>query len=188
MSQKQVGDSVPHYVPWISEEGQPWSLSLREVADIRDNFLCNLCKCFPYELVAESFFLQLEKLTRANNELSKKLAVTEGKLEVVSSSTCIYFHTPWSQHVFMAASLSSFISKMSMQSSCIAFLTLLIAMQYEKGSGILSSILGKTEDLFMASAIANVSEQAFTRATPRAKPKRKASTASKRKKPVASFR
>uniref|UniRef100_A0A7N0U1L4 Uncharacterized protein n=2 Tax=Kalanchoe fedtschenkoi TaxID=63787 RepID=A0A7N0U1L4_KALFE len=84
---------------------------------------------------------KLEELTRANNELSLKLAVAEGKLEV-----------------------------------------------YEKGSGIISSIIGKTKDAIMASALSKATEQLLAHTTSHIKPNKNLRAAVAKKKPVANLR
>uniref|UniRef100_A0A7N0U0G5 Uncharacterized protein n=1 Tax=Kalanchoe fedtschenkoi TaxID=63787 RepID=A0A7N0U0G5_KALFE len=81
---------------------------------------------------------KLEELTLANNELSLKLAVAEGKLEV-----------------------------------------------YEKGSGIISSIIGKTKDAIMASALSKATEQLLAHTTSPIKLNKNPRAAVAKKKPVA---
>uniref|UniRef100_A0A7N0ZYP5 Uncharacterized protein n=1 Tax=Kalanchoe fedtschenkoi TaxID=63787 RepID=A0A7N0ZYP5_KALFE len=83
---------------------------------------------------------KLEELTRANNELSLKLAVAEGKLEV-----------------------------------------------YEKGSGIISSIIGKTKDAIMASALSKATEQLLAHTTSPIKPNKNLRAPVAKKKPVANL-
>ncbi|KAL9685281.1 hypothetical protein QQ045_022729 [Rhodiola kirilowii] len=88
---------------------------------------------------------KVDELTLAKNELSQKLAIAEGKLEV-----------------------------------------------YEKGSGILASILDKAKDVFMASALSKATEQVLASAASPVKPKRKrkpsnAAATKKKNKPVASL-